>query len=40
MTVAIHNPSSIDVIGVQIAVPNKNFEVYIFDELTTNFNLD
>ena len=37
MTIAIHNPASIDVIGAQIAVPDKNFEVYLFDEKTGKF---
>lgn len=34
MTVAVYNPSTIDINSVEIAIPNHNYTVKVWDEAT------
>ena len=40
MTVVIHNPSSVDVVGARIPVPDSKFAVYLYDEVEDKFVLE
>ena len=37
MTVAVHNPSTLDLKNAQILVPHGNYEVQVFDKESLSF---